>query len=181
MSHQTLRLSLLVPSLLAAACAAPQAERPRPAATVTPPSVVSPVERPVSGLYGADEALRDALSGPWEYLGTGDWPGISRTEACAFRNDRVLIVNVYCTITETQAFRVDVYSPTRGRVRIYAESSGPVSTFTRTDYFTFTAETEPPPGPDERLPPLSLAWSFAELSAYDAQRYRAFLPACYGG
>jgi hypothetical protein len=182
MSHQTscLRVSLLVASVLAG-CAAPQAERPRPAATVTPPSVVAPVDRPVSGLYGADEALRDALSGPWEYVGTGDWPGISRTEACVFRNQRVLIVNVYCTITETQAFRVDVYSPARGRVRIYAESRGPVSTFTRADYFTFTAETEPPPGPSAQLPPVALSWSFDQLSSYDAQRYRAFLPACYGG
>jgi hypothetical protein len=74
-----------------------------------------------------------------------------------------------------------VYSPERGRVRIYAESKGPVSTFTRTDYFTFTAESEPPPGPDARLPPVSLAMSFDELSAYDARRYKAFLPACYGG
>jgi hypothetical protein len=141
--------------------------------TVTPP-------RP-EGLYAADEALRDALSSPWGYLGTGTWPGTNRTQACAFRNARVLIVNVYCTISETNAFRVEIYSPQRGRVRIYAESRGAISERRRPEYFTFTAESEPPPGPEAPLPPLSLTMSFEDLRDYEARRYEAFLPACYGG
>jgi hypothetical protein len=140
-----------------------------------------PAAKPADGLYAADEALRDALSGRLEYLGTGQWPGISRMYACAFRNSRVLVVNVYCTTTDTQAFRIDVFSPTRGRVRIYAESKIPVSGHMRQDYFTFTAESEPPPGPEAHMPGLTLAMSFAELSAYDDRRYGAYLPACYGG
>ena len=48
-------------------------------------------------LYLLDEALQDALSGPWEYLGTGPWHGNARAPACAYRNARVLVVNVYCT------------------------------------------------------------------------------------
>src|SRR5262245_14985255 len=80
-----------------------------------------PVERPVreSGpvhetrvpkivvereLYAADEALRDVLSGELEYIGTGRWPGVERSSACAFRNQRVLVVNAYCTLKETPAF-----------------------------------------------------------------------------
>jgi hypothetical protein len=102
-------------------------------------------------------------------------------QACAFRNARVFIVNVYCTITEQQAFRIDVYSPTRGRLRIYAESKGPVSAHTRREYFTFTAETEPPPGPASGLRPLALNMSFPELRDYDEDRYEAYLPACHGG
>jgi hypothetical protein len=66
-------------------------------------------------------------------------------------------------------------------VRIYAESKGTVSAHTRPDYFTFTAESEPPPGPEARIPPLALSMSFPELRDYDEQRYSAFLPACYGG
>lgn len=133
------------------------------------------------GLYAADEALRDALASRWEYVGTGRWPGINRFHACAFRNQRVLIVNVYCTITETQAFRLDVYSPTRGRVRIYAEANGPISGRTRHDYFTFMAESEPTSDPLARMPPVALTMSFEELRAYDEMRYHAYLPACYGG
>lgn len=133
------------------------------------------------GLYTAEEALQDALSGHWEYLGTGPWPGIDRAHACVFKNNRVLIVNVYCTVTETQAFRIDVYSPDRGRVRIYAESSAPVSKRERSEYFTFTAESEPPPGPEVSLAPLTLGMSFQELRDYDRRRYEAFLPVCYGG
>jgi hypothetical protein len=147
----------------------------------TPPIAAAAAPRTVAGLYAAEEALRDALSGRLEYVGTGTWPGISRMYACAFRNQRVLVVNVYCSIAETEAFRIDVYSPTRGRVRIYAEANGPVSPRARRDYFTFTAESEPPAGPAARLPPLSLTMSFDALRAYDERRYRAYLPACYGG
>lgn len=134
-----------------------------------------------TGLYGAEEALRDALSGPLVYVGTGRWPGNGRMHACAFRNERVLVVNVYCGIQDTQAFRLEVYSPTRGRVRIYAEAKAPVSEHTRPQYFSFTAESEPPPSPGANVPPLQLGMSFPQLSAYDEARYAAYLPACYGG
>jgi hypothetical protein len=162
------------------ACAAPSPrERARSPKPEQPPAV-SPAPRP-AGLYAPDQALRDALSSPLEYLGTGAWPGVERMYACALRNQRVLVVNAYCSITEPNAFRVDVYSPTHGRVRIYAETRGPLSTRSRQDYFTFMAESEPPPPPAARLPPLALALSFFQLRDYDEQRYRAYLPACYAG
>ena len=175
------RFWTLVSSLLFVACgAASHAERPTRSESTNPASP-APVARDSAGLYAADEALRDALSGPWEYLGTGPWPGINRMHACAFRNARVLVVNVYCTLMDARAIRFDVYSPQRGRVRIYAEANGPVSSFSRRDYFTFTAESEPPPALSAPLPPVSLSMSFEQLRAYDEQRYHAFLPACYGG
>lgn len=169
-----------------ACCAFFGCSTPRPAAPAqvrqrSAPHVARAPAHPAVGLYAPEEALSDALSGHWEYLGTGPWPGIARSHACVFRNDRVLIVNVYCTISESPAFRVDVFSPERGRVRIYAESNGPVSKYLRRDYFSFTAESEPPPGPELGLSPLALSMSFHELQAYDARRYDAFLPACYGG
>lgn len=150
-------------------------ERPAPPAVVEPPAAPPAT---MSDFYAADEALRDALSGEWEHLGTGRWPGIERSHACAYRNGRVVIVNAYCTVTERQAFRVDVYSPERGRVRIYAEADGPLSERGRDNYFIFTAETEPlgaAPGP------VALTMSFAELQRYEQERYDAYLPACYGG
>jgi hypothetical protein len=173
-------LPLLVSLMLAVACGTTEsARKPARATTPTRASVVTtPAAR---GLYAADEALRDVLSGRWEYVGTGRWLGINRMHACMYRNERVLLVDVYCTITDSPAFRLDVFSPTRGRVRIYAETNGPVSAKSRRDYFTFTAESEPPPGADKHLPPVRLAMSFDELRAYDEQRYNAFLPACYGG
>lgn len=165
-------LGILV--LLVAACRTERTVERTSAPSRGLPSPTAP-----AGIYGPEEALRDALSGPWVHLGTGTWPGNGRMHACAFRNDRVLVVNVYCGVRDTPAMRLEVYSPQRGRVRIYAESKAPVSAHMRQDYFTFTAESEPPPGP--RLPVLDLRMSFEQLRAYDQARQAAYLPACYGG
>jgi hypothetical protein len=156
-------------------------EQPARAKAPATQATQAPSSRPVEGLYAPEEALRDALSSPLQHIGTGRWPGINRMYACAFRNERVLVVNVYCGRTDVPAFRVDVYSPKRGRVRIYAEASGPILTRMRHQYFTFMAESEPPPGPEAHMPALALTMSLAELRAYDKQRYGAYLAACYGG
>jgi hypothetical protein len=157
----------------------PAHERAAPAVQSEPRRESAPARG--EGLYPLDEALQDALSGPWEHLGTGPWYGNSRLHACAYRNGRVLVVDVYCTAKEAPAFRLDVYSPTRGWVRIYAEARVPVSTVRRKDYFSFNAEAQPPPRPEAGGPPLALAMSFAELQRYDRWRYERFLPTCYGG
>jgi len=133
------------------------------------------------GLYSAQEALRDVLSGELEYVGTGRWPGVERSRACAFRNQRVVIVNAYCTLDEVNAFRIDVYSPERGHVRIYAETSGAVSARQRGDYFSFMVASSPPPSSATRLPALTLAMPYEELRSYEQQRYDAYLPGCFGG
>ena len=178
--RSSFRVGLFVmASALALGCGTKRhAERPRSAERTT-----SSVPRPPSDvdLYPADEALRDALSGPLTHVGTGPWPGTNRTQACVFRNERVLVVNVYCTRKDSPAFRVDVYSPQRGRLRVYAEARGPVSAHMRQQYFTFVAESEPVPGPQASLPRVALTMSFDELRAYDERRNDAFLPACYGG
>jgi hypothetical protein len=156
----------------------PEAPPPEPL-PLPPPPVVPPAEP--TGIYSLSEALADALSGPWTYIGTGPWTGNHRVHACAYRNERVIVVNVYCTIKEVKAFRVDVFSPMRGRVRIYAEAKAPISTLRRKDYFTFNAESEPMASRRARLPPFALTMSFSELLDYDGRRYQSFLPSCYGG
>lgn len=173
-------LGVLGVAVLGTACATSQPpEQPLRERTVVDVHRPAPVRG--STLYGAEEALADVLSGELEYLGTGRWPGIERSHACAFRNQRVLVVNVYCTLKESQAFRLDVYSPTRGRVRVYAEARGRLSERARSDYFTFTAESAPPPAPGARLPTVALSMSYADLRSYERQRYEAFLPGCFGG
>jgi hypothetical protein len=92
-----------------------------------------------------------------------------------------VIVNAYCTLNETPAFRVEVYSPLRGRVRIYAEAPGPVSVRERRDYFTFMIEGSPAPDPAGGMPPLTLAMAYEELRGYEQRRYDAYLPSCFGG
>lgn len=168
------------------ACSTAPQQRPRRVArpvTVSvqprPPRVRTP--EPQGLLYTAEEALRDALSGRWEFLGRGPWHGNARMHACVFRNQRVFIVNMYCTLTDRQALRVDVYSPERGRVRLYAEGPTPISVRRRSDYFTFTAESEPPPERQARLPRLSLNMDFGALASYDHERYEAYLPSCFAG
>lgn len=171
--------AVIFSSLLAAACGTAKPASQRPPASV--PTTQLPTPQPNNGLYAADEALRDALSGPWEYLGTGPWQSTERTQACAFRNQRVIVVNVYCTLEDSEAFRLEVFSPQRGVARIYAESKGAVSARMRPDYFTFMVESEPAPGPGTGVPPVTLAMSFQELQAHDQRRYVADLPACYAG
>src|SRR5262245_1184703 len=177
---------LLTPLLLMAACATQSpSERPAPPRaavnqpTPEPESVVS--TSAVPELYAADEALRDVLSGELQFIGMGRWPGVARSHACAFRNDHVLVVNVYCTLAELPAFRIEVYSPARGRVRIYAEANGPVSARARADYFTFVAESGATPGPETRLQPVTLNMAYPDLRDYEQRRYEAYLPSCFGG
>ena len=173
-----------VVGLVGTGCAALGFRGPADPPPGAPPPAISPETAPATpgeDLYPLDEAIADVLLGPWEYMGTGPWHGNHRVMACAYRNGRVIVVNALCTIREAKAFRIDVYSPARGWVRVYAEARAPVSTVTRREYFSFNAETQPPPRPGAGLPPLALAMSFAELQRYEERRYERFLPACYGG
>jgi len=190
MSYVTVLSRTLLPLLLSvASCATTPKRAPAPVQSQVPDALPPQVAQqsrerpplPYSGLYTAREALIDVLAGQWTYLGTGRWPGSNRTHACAYHNGKVFIVDVYCTLTDSNAFRVDVLSPERGRLRIYAESNGPISDARRDDYFIFLVESEPPPAAGSWATSLTLSMSLAELQQYEALRYEAFLPACYVG
>jgi hypothetical protein len=151
---------------------------PPPTQNPTPPVVNEPPPRPAGDLpYPLDEAVADALASPLTHVATGPWFGIYRVDACMYRNDRVLVVDVYCTTKEMSSFRVDVFSPTRGRVTIYAEATKPISTLTRADYFTFKAEVEPA----TNIPRITLDMPLTRLRAADEARYKKTGPACWGG
>jgi hypothetical protein len=168
--------------ILFAACGTSKpVEQPPPRPTGGVGFRTSTTKAAPKGLYSAQEALSDILSGELEYIGTGRWPGVERSRACAFRNQRVVVVNAYCTLNEVNAARIDVYSPQRGSVRIYAETSGALSQRQRRDYYTFTVESSPPPSAAAHLPPLTLAMPYEDLRRYEQQRYEGFLPGCFGG
>jgi hypothetical protein len=167
--------------LLAAACGTPTPRVWQPPRATPETLRVPPEPAGDSGIYSAQAALRDVLSGELEYIGTGSWPGVERLRACAFRNQRVLVVHTYCSLYEQPAFRIEVYSPDRGRVRIYAETTGAASARQRAEYFTFMVEGSPPPAAATRLPALRLEMPYEQLRSYEQQRYAALLPSCYEG
>ena len=135
-----------------------------------PPDAQAPSGSP---LYTVTEALDDVLSGPLVFVGTGAWFGNYSIHACAYRNERVMVVNVYCTAKETPAFGLVVLSPSRGRVHVYVEADGPISTLARGDYATFRVEAHEPVAE-----PLSLSVTYADLNAWEERRYSTHSPAC---
>ena len=125
---------------------------------------------PAPTFYSALDALADVESGPLKHIGTGAWPGNYSIKACAYRNERVLVVDGYCTHKEQPAFRLVVLSPTRGRVDIYAEADKPISGLKRADYQTFYVDTEPAIT-DATLPAISLALTYAQLTDWEQKNY----------
>lgn len=148
-----------------------------PAHVETPPVKEPPAAEP---LYTLEDALGDVQASPLTYLGTGEWYGLDRVNACIYKNDRVFVVNVYCTKKETNAFGLAVLSPKRGRAYIYAEAKKPISKLKRGDYFTFTGETNPAVV-DAKLPALEIAFTDAQVRAWEEKRARHFIGGCAGG
>lgn len=157
---------------------APEATTAEPAPAAQRPTAPAPAAP--APMYTLEEALADVSASPLTYVGTGDWTGIARIKACVYRNDRVFVVNVYCTLKEMPAFGMAVLSPTRGRVYFYAEAKKPISALRRGDYFTFLAEAEPAVV-DANVPALELSFTYDQLRAWDAKRYKRFAPACSVG
>lgn len=151
-------------------------EQPTDVATPTPPAPPTRTKNPGSDLYDLDEALADASIEPWTFVGTGEWYGMFRVNACVYRNERVFIVNPYCTLKEKLAASVVVLHPERGRVVIYAEGDAPTSTTQRSAWLTFKGESHVPTDP-----PLRLDFTYAQLRAWDEARYNQSAPACYTG
>lgn len=125
--------------------------------------------------YPPADAITDALSGPLEYIGTGSWPGIFQIPSCAYRNARVVVIDVYCTRKEINTFSVLVYHPERGRVQLYAEARAPISTLERGQYVIWKAHSDELPA----TPALALSATREQLTAYEERRNALNLPGCW--
>jgi hypothetical protein len=97
-------------------------------------------------VYALDEAIADAMASPLVFVGKYGIPGLHRIMACTYRNDRVFVVDIYCTEKEMTTFSVAIISPARGRVTFYAEGDQPISTLrSRADYVdAFRADIRTP-------------------------------------
>lgn len=134
-------------------------------ATVAPPvdAAAPPVDAaPPVTFYAIGDALADAKASPLKRLGIGAWPGNYSIKGCIYKNDRVFVVDVYCTYKEQVAFSVIVIHPTKGEVRIYAEANDPISTVERSAYFTFNADSYAPDAP----PPDLKTATFDQVTAW---------------
>jgi hypothetical protein len=125
---------------------------------------VAPADAAAVPFYLVTEALADAKVSPLKRLGIGAWPGNFSIKGCVYRNDRVFVVDVYCTYKEQLAFSVVVISPSKGEVRVYAEANDPISTVSRADYFTFYAETYPP----ALAPPALATATFDQVTSWQS-------------
>jgi hypothetical protein len=129
--------------------------------------------------YAPSDAIADASRTPLEHIGTGVWPGIFQIPSCVYRNDRVIVVDVYCTLKEINSFSIVVLHPTRGRVKVYAEARAPISTLQRHQYLQWKAQADDPPRPGQVSPPLRTSMTFKEIIKYEEDAYKADLPACW--
>jgi hypothetical protein len=130
-------------------------------------------------LYAPADAIADASAGRLEHIGTGVWPGIFQIPSCVYRNDRVIVVDVYCTLKEINSFSIIVFHPTRGRVKVYAEARAPISTLERHQYLQWKAQAADPPRADQVARPLRTTMTFAEIIKYEEEHYKADLPGCW--
>lgn len=140
----------------------------------TPPDAAEvAVDAPSTPLYTITDALADIAADPLKFVGTGAWFGNFSIHACAYRNSRVVVINVYCTVKEQPALGISVLSPTRGRLNIYAEAESAISQLPRSKWFTFKLETDVP---EEHV---ALDLTYPQLNAWEEHRYNARHGACW--
>lgn len=142
------------------------------AVSVKTPDVVS--RKP---LYPPDEALKDALSSPLEYVGAAVWPDRYKIPSCVYRNDKVLVVNSYCIRKEQHSISIAVLHPERGSAGFYAEGRNDdrITQLTRDDYTQWKF------GASDPFPGLTLTMSMDELLKYEGRRGKFAKGGCVAG
>ena len=143
------------------------------AAGMAAPPVALPVQVAIEGPYPLADALADALATPLSYVGKGAFYGSYRLLSCTYRNDRVVVIDTYCTNREQSSFGIIIVSPTRGRVTLHAEGRAAVSGLRHADYLYFRGRSE---AVDPRYRP-QLTWTLEEQSNYHQFGGR-YLPFC---
>ena len=124
-----------------------------------------------------DEALKDALSSPLEYVGAAVWPGRYKIPSCVYRNDKVLVVNSYCIRKEQHSISIAVLHPERGSAGFYAEGRNDdrITQLTRDDYTQWKF------GASDPFPGLSLTMSMEDLLNYEGRRGKFAKGGCVAG
>jgi hypothetical protein len=95
--------------------------------TAIPAEAVPALAAPAK-LYPLGEAIADATSGPLEFIGMGPWPGTFRRFSCAYRNERVIVVEHHCMPNTRTDIRVQILSPKGGSVAVTAQAKKGVIT-----------------------------------------------------
>ncbi len=140
----------------------------------------------VDHLYTAKEAIADIMASPLEFIGTGQWYGEAPFPPCAYKNDRVLVIDGYCTTNrEITTFSILVFSKTKGYLKMYAytqETKKPISKIRRQLYTDFYVTSQPPPAKGAIKQPLSFHMGYRELARYNGKRAGVYdLPSCWEG
>ena len=163
-------------------------QTPESATAVTPERAVKPKQSfvTVDHLYTAKEAIGDVMSSPLEFIGTGEWYGEAPLPPCAYKNNRVLVIDGYCTTNrEITTFSILVFSKTKGYLKMYAytqETKKPISKIRRDLYTDFYITSQPPPVSGAIKEPLSFDMGYRELARYNGKRAGVYdLPACWEG
>jgi hypothetical protein len=129
-------------------------------------------------LYPPAEALADAVSGPLQHVGTAIWYGRYAIPSCIYRNEKVFVINAYCTLKEINPAKVIVIHPERGVVDLKARGvqDKPVSTLKRAQYSEWgITSTDGQRG-------LTLGASADALVAWEERRHRYYrTPGCGAG
>ncbi len=127
-------------------------------------------------LYPPADAIADALSGPLVPMvgDTGFGPN-EKLPDCFYRNDRVIVINRYCSKREINTTGIQIMHPERGVIYFYAEARAPISSITREDYEQWRIEVRDP------LPGLRVNQPLAEVQQWMSRRVREAQQVCWTG
>jgi hypothetical protein len=137
-------------------------------------SVIHPKPVTASPLYSPEDAVADAMSGPLEFVGI-DKPEGHQIPECLFRNQKVLVLDRYCTTKEINTTGIQILHPERGVIYFYAESKEPITGITRDDYREWRIETRDP------YRGARVDMTFDEYQAYEVRRLQLTDQGCSAG
>ena len=127
-------------------------------------------------LYSPAEAVADALSSPLIKMegDTGNVPN-ERLPDCFYRNERVIVINRYCSKREINTTGIQIMHPERGVIYFYAEASAPISSITREDYEQWNIQVRDP------LPGMRVDQSMAQVQKWMSRRVSEAQQGCWTG
>ena len=97
-------------------------------------------------VYTVTEALDDVLSGPLEFVGHFASPGLFQVLACAYRNDKVLVIDERCLPDARGRMTLHIYAPDVGRLVLWGRTAdgAPLQSMSPSSYESFGVASYPP-------------------------------------